>query len=133
MYDQISQQFINFGRNAADTALKAQQIASEAFAKSLSMQMEIAEERASANGDFAKKAAEVRDPEGAQQIWPEGSELIRTNVEKVQSLSKEMLDLSVKTGEQFSELFQSSFETAKAETEKAQTQTKAQVKKTAAK
>lgn len=120
MYDQISQQFINFGRNAADTALKAQQIASEAFAKSLSMQMEVAEQSVSANGEFAKKAAEVRDAEGAQKIWPEGSELVRTNMEKVQSLSKEMLDLSVKTGEQFSELFQNSFEAAKAETEKAQ-------------
>lgn len=120
MYDQLTQQFINFSRSQADAALKAQQIASEAFTKCFSMQMELAEDRAKANGEFATQAAEVRDPEAAKEIMPQGSELFRDNAEKAMDFSREMLELSMKTGEQFSELFQTSFDSAKAEAEKVQ-------------
>lgn len=120
MYEQFNQQFINFSRNAADTALKAQQIAADAFTKTLSLQLGLAEERAKVNSDFAKQASEVHDAEGAKKVWPKGSELAQENFEKFYGISKEMLDLSLKTSEQLSELFQNSFETAKAETEKTQ-------------
>lgn len=120
MYDQITQQFINFSRNQADAALKAQQIASEAFTKCFSMQMELVEERAKANGEFAKQASEIRDADTAKQVWPKGSDLVRENFEKAYGLQKELMDLGLKTSEQLNELFQGSFEAAKAEAEKAQ-------------
>ena len=124
MYEQINQQFINFSRNAADTALKAQQIAADAFAKTVSLQIGLAEERAKVNGEFAKEASEVRDAEGAKKVWPKGSELVRENFEKALGVSKELMELNLKTAEQFNELFQNSFEAAKVETEKAQAKAK---------
>lgn len=121
MYEQFSQQFINFSRNAADSALKAQQIAADAFAKTVSLQIGLAEERAKANGEFAKTASDVRDADTAKQVWPMGSDLVRENLEKFYGVSKEIMELNLKTAEQLGDLFQTSFETAKAETEKAQT------------
>lgn len=129
MYEQFSQQFISFSRNAADTALKAQQIAADAFTKTISLQIGLVEERAKVNGNFAKEASEVRDAEGARKVWPKGSELVRENFEKALGISKEIMELNLKTAEQFNELFQNSFEAAKAETGKVQAKAAAKAAK----
>lgn len=120
MYDQISQQFIEFTRTAADNALKAQQVATEAFTKSVELQLGMAEERMKVNGEFAKKLSEVRDPEAAKTVWPEGAELARENFEKFSAASQELFELGMNTSRECGELFQSGFEAARAEAEKAQ-------------
>lgn len=120
MYEQISQQFIQFTRAAADNALKAQQLASEAFTKSVELQLGLAEERIKANGEFAKQITEIRDLDGAKQFWPKGSELARENFEKFYGAGRELFELGLNTCRECGELFQNSVETAKAQAEKAQ-------------
>jgi len=123
MYEQISQQFINFSRNVADGMLKAQQIAAESFTKSVEIQFGLAEERSKVNADFAKELSEVRDLDAAKKVWPKGTELARENVEKAYGVSRELFELSLKTGEAFGELMQSGLETVKAEAQKTQAKT----------
>lgn len=129
MYEQISQQFIQFSRTAADNALKAQQLASDAFTKSVELQLGMAEERIKANGEFAKKVSEVRDPETAKHVLPEGTELARENFEKFYATSQELFELGMNACRECGELFQAGFEAARAEVEK----TQAKAAKTAAK
>lgn len=109
---QFGSQFLAFGKNLADTAVKAQGLTLEGFERIAELQIKTFENRVNAAVDFWSQAAEVRDLEGAKSIWPKGVQLAKESAEKLYSTGQEVLGVTVKTNEAIGELVRGQFEAA---------------------
>ncbi len=104
MYEQIQNQMNTISQQFAQNMLKANELFLANAEQTFALQMKTFEERANANLAFWGAAAEVRDAEGVQAIFPKGVQLARDNAERVYQTSQEIVAANVKIGEQIAEL-----------------------------
>lgn len=107
-----TKQFIAYGKQFSDAAFRAHGLAVATFEKALDAQVKTLENRVNATVEFWSAAAEVRDFEAARTLFPKSAELAKDSAEKYYTLSQELTGLSIKAGEQLSEIARGSLETA---------------------
>lgn len=112
MFEQINQPFVNFSKQLAESALKAQQLALSNFEQVAALQLKAIETRVNATFEFIGEAAEVRDFDGAKAIWPKGFNLVKESGEHLFQVGQEAMTRSVKTGEAISQLVKTQVESA---------------------
>lgn len=119
MYEQFAKNYFDFSRQAADTALKVAATTANTANEAFKLQLETAEEQTKSAGNVWQDAGEVRDLEGAQKIWAQGSELVRENLEKSLETHQQVVELGLTRNQELSDLFQGTFEAAKTQAKKA--------------
>lgn len=112
MFEQINQPFVNFSKQLAESALKAQQLALTNFEQVAALQLKAIETRVHATFEFIGEAAEVRDFDGVKAIWPKGFNLVKESGEHLFQVGQEAMTRSVKTGEAISQLVKTQVESA---------------------
>ena len=112
MFENFNQPVINFGKQFADSAMKAQQLALANFEQVANLQLKALETRVNATFEFLGEAAEVRDFDGVKSIWPKGFALVKESGEQLFATNQEALGHTVKTSEAISQLIKSQVETA---------------------
>ena len=112
MYEQFNSQVLAFGKNFADAAFKAQNLALESFEKITELQLKTLENRLSATQAFVTEALEARDFEGFKAVWPKGVNLVKESTEKFYSAGQEVFGVTLKTSEAFGEMAKKNFEAA---------------------
>ena len=117
MFEQFNSQVLAFGKNFADAAFKAQNLALESFEKIADLQLKTLESRVSAAQAFWSEALEARDFDGMKAVWPKSVSLVKESSEKLYSAGQEVFGLTLKTTEALGQLAKSQFESA---TEQAQ-------------
>lgn len=125
MFENFNQPVINFGKQFADSALKAQQLALNNFEQVANLQLKALETRVNATFEFLGEASEVRDFDGVKAIWPKGFALVKESGEQLFAASQEAVGHSVKTSEAISQLIKSQVETANDSIVKSATKSKA--------
>ena len=110
MYEQMNSQFLSFGKNIADAAVKAQSVALAGFESIAGLQLQAMENHVHASNAFWAEASEIRDFEGAKSIWPKGIQLAKESAEKLYATNQEVIGLTLKTNEQLGNLIKGSFE-----------------------
>lgn len=112
MFDQINQPLVNFGKQFAESALKAQQLALNNFEQVANLQLKALETRVNATFDFLGEAAEVRDFDGVKAIWPKGFNLVKESGEHLFKVGQDAMAQTVKTTEAISQLVKAQVESA---------------------
>lgn len=119
MYEQINDQFLNFGRNAVDSLVKANVAAAKGFEKIVGIHMGAAEASLNETAAFLTEAGSVRDAEAAKDFLPKGFALAKANFERAYGATRDAIDVTVKTGEELSAAARDSFEKLSTEAKKA--------------
>lgn len=119
MFEQVSNQFLSFGKQAAETLLKANAIASEGVEKVLDVQLKTMEDRFSAASELFTMASEARDAEAFKTLLPKSVSMVKDSGEKLYSTSQEIFGIVVKTNEALGELAKVNFESANGAVKKA--------------
>lgn len=127
MFEQINQPVFAFGKQLADSTLKAQALALANFEQVANLQLKTLEGRVNATFAFLGEAAEVRDFDGVKAIWPKGISLVKESGEQLYAASQEALGHNVKTSEAIGNLIKGQIESAN-ETLKAPTAKTARAK-----
>ena len=112
MFENFNQPVINLGKQFADSAMKAQQLALANFEQVANLQLKALETRVNATFEFLGEAAEVRDFDGVKSIWPKGIALVKESGEQLFATNQEALGHTVKTSEAISQLIKAQVETA---------------------
>jgi len=112
MFEQINQPLVNLGKQFADSAIKAQQLALNNFEQLAALQLKAVEARMNATFEFLGEAAEVRDFDGVKAIWPKGFNLAKESGEHLFAVSQEAMGHTVKTSEAISQLVKTQVESA---------------------
>lgn len=112
MSDQISTQFLSYGKQAIDAGFKAQQLALQNFEHILGLQLKSLEDRVGATLAFVGEASEVRDLEAVKTVWPKGVALAKESGEQFYQVGQEVLNASLKTSEAIGQLFKAQVEAA---------------------
>jgi len=112
MFEQFNSQVLAFGKNFADAAFKAQNLALESFEKIADLQLKTLENRVSATQAFWSEALEARDFDGMKAVWPKSVTLVKESSEKLYSAGQEVFGVSLKTSEAFGLLAKDTFEAA---------------------
>ncbi len=113
MFEQFNNQpMFAFGKQIADNALKAQQLALQNFEQVANLQLKAIETRVNATFAFLGEAAEVRDMDGMKAIWPKGFNLVKESGEHLFAVGQEAVGHSVKTSEAISQLIKTQVESA---------------------
>src|SRR5690606_28985171 len=110
MFEQFNSQFVALSRQFADSALKANSLALKNAEQLVQLQFRTFEERLDATAGFLAEAAEVRDLESAQAVWPKGVQLVRESAEQFYGVGQEALGRSLKTSEAIGALLKGQFE-----------------------
>jgi hypothetical protein len=103
-FNELGDKWFGFQKEAAEKALKANEIAAKGLYNIFGLQMAAAEERFNAAAGLAQDALGVRDPEAAKDLGPRGLDFTRESFEKFAGTNKEVLDVFVKTGEELAQL-----------------------------
>lgn len=113
MYEQISNQFLAFGKNFAQALVKANGIAVEGFEKLVDLQLKAVEGSLSASTDFVTQVSEVRDLDTLRTVvWPKGLTLVKDGAEKTVANVQEVFGIATKTQEAFVTLVRGTVEAA---------------------
>ncbi len=112
MFEQFNSQVLAFGKNFADAAFKAQNLALESFEKIADLHLKTLENRVSATQAFWSEALEARDFDGMKAVWPKSVTLVKESSEKLYSAGQEVFGVSLKTSEAFGLLAKDTFEAA---------------------
>jgi len=101
MFDQMHTQFLNASKQAIEAMLKANAIAIGSFEKLAETQMKAFDATASATQDYLSEFKDVRDAEAIRTVLPKGVTLLKENVELGYHTVNEMINISLKSVEQF--------------------------------
>ena len=112
MFDTINQPVFAFGKQLAESTLKAQALALQNFEQVANLQLKAIETRVNATFAFLGEAAEVRDFDGVKAIWPKGVNLVKESGEHMFAVGQEALGHTVKTSEAISNLVKNQVESA---------------------
>lgn len=112
MFQQVSTQFLSFGKQTAEAMMKANAIASEGVEKVIGVQLRTMEDRFSAASELFSMASEARDPEALKTLLPKSVSMVKDSGEKMYSTSQEIFGIVVKTNEALGELAKVNFEAA---------------------
>lgn len=103
-FNELGDKWFGFQKEAAEKALKANEIAAKGFYNMFGLQVAAAEERFNAATGLAQDALGVRNPEAIKDFGPRGWDFSRESFEKFAETNKEVLDVFVKTGEELAQL-----------------------------
>ncbi|MCB1561481.1 MAG: phasin family protein [Xanthomonadales bacterium] len=109
MYEQFNSQVVNFGKQFADSALKANALALQNAERLLGLQVKTVESQLNANVGFFNEAIEANGLEGAKAVWPKGVQLVKESAERFVAAGQEGLGQSIKASEAIAELMRASF------------------------
>ncbi|WP_133499335.1 phasin family protein [Cognatilysobacter terrigena] len=112
MYAQFNEQFAAATRQFADTAARINRLALENAEAIVGLQLSALEERASATFAFFGEATNVRDFDGAKNLWPRGAQVARENVERALTTGQDVLGRFVKVQESVAQIAKGQFEAA---------------------
>ena len=104
MYEQINSQALTFGKNVANSALNANNVAVEGIERITRLQLKALENRLAATDAFLSEAFDVRDADALRTIWPKGFNLFKETTEKLYANSQEVFNVLLKTGEALGQL-----------------------------
>jgi hypothetical protein len=110
MFEQVSHQFLSFGKQAAEAMLKINGIAAEGLEKVIDVQLKTIEDRVNATNELFGLATEARDPEALKTLWPKSLSLAKDSGEKLYAANQEILGIVVKTNEALGDLAKANLE-----------------------
>lgn len=111
MYAQFNEQFAAATRQFADTAARINRLTLENAEAIFGLQLAALEERSAATFAFFGEAANVRDLDGAKNLWPKGVQVARENVERALTTGQDVLGRVVKVQESVGQIAKGQFET----------------------
>jgi hypothetical protein len=112
MYAQFNEQFAAATRQFADTAARINRLTLENAEAIVGLQLAAIEERTSATFAFLGEAAQVRDLDGAKNLFPKGAQIVRENLEKSVTTGQDVLGRMVKVQESVAQIAKGQFEAA---------------------
>jgi hypothetical protein len=112
MYNQFQKQSLDFGKQFAEQAYKAQLAALKSLAEIQSLQVKALENQAKSNLAFVADSFEAREIQDVTALWPKGVDFARESAEAAYTTSQEILGVAQKTAEQFGDLTRSSLKAA---------------------
>lgn len=112
MYAQMNDQFAAATRNFADTAARINRLTLENAEAIFGLQLAAIEERTAATFAFFGEASQVRDMDGAKNLFPKGAQIVRENIEKTVTTGQEVLGRCAKVQESVAQIAKGQFETA---------------------
>lgn len=98
-FEQVSSQFLAFGKTQADAALKAQSLTLAGLERIADIELQAFESQVNATVEFLNSLGEIRDFESARTLWPRGFALVKQSAEKAYATNLEVFDVAVKTNE----------------------------------
>lgn len=112
MYSQFQKQSLDFGKQVAEQAYKAQVTALKGLTEIQSLQTKAVESQAKSNFAFVTNALEAREMQDVTALWPKGLDFARSSVEAAYAVGQEILGVAQKTAEQFGEMTRNSLKAA---------------------
>ncbi|TBR08705.1 MAG: phasin family protein [Lysobacter sp.] len=112
MYAQFNEQFAAATRQFADTAARINRLTLENAEAIVGLQLAAIEERTSATFAFLGEAAQIRDMDGAKNLWPKGAQIARENVERSLTTGQEVIGRLAKANEAIGQVAKGQFEAA---------------------
>ncbi|MGY4515170.1 phasin family protein [Lysobacter sp. HA18] len=112
MYAQFNEQFAAATRQFADTAARINRLTLENAEAIFGLQLAAIEERSTATFAFLGEAAQVRDLDGAKNLWPKGAQIARENVERALTTGQDVLGRVAKVNESVAQIAKGQFEAA---------------------
>ena len=112
MYSQFQKQSLDFGKQFAEQAYKAQITALKGIAEIQNLQVKALEAQAKSNLAFVADSMEAREIQDVTALWPKGLDFARNSVEAAYAANQEILGVAQKTAEQFGDLTRSSLKAA---------------------
>ena len=110
MFENVSNQFLSFGKQIAENSFKVQLMALESVQSVTDLQIKALESRVNATVAFFGEAAEVRDFDGVKTIWPRSVSLVKETTEQFVNTQQEVLGHGLKTSEAIGQLVRAQFE-----------------------
>lgn len=110
MYAQFNEQFAAAARQFADTAARINRLTLESAEAIVGLQLAALEERSTATFAFLGEAADVRDLDGAKNLWPKGVQVVRENVERALTTGQDVVGRMVKVQESVAQIAKGQFE-----------------------
>lgn len=114
-----NEQFTAATRQFADTAAQINVIALNSAQDVFNAQIAALTDRAAATFAFLGEAAQVRDFDGAKNLWPKGVQVARENVERAVATTQEVAETATKASEKIGLIAKGQFEEATAKAEAA--------------
>ena len=112
MYSQFQKQSLDFGKQFAEQAYKAQITALKGIAEIQSLQVKALESQAKSNLAFVADSLEAREIQDVTALWPKGLDFARDSAEAAYATGQEILTVAQKTAEQFGDLTRNSLKAA---------------------
>lgn len=114
MYSQFQKQSLDFGKQLAEQAYKAQLTALKGIAEIQGLQVKALESQAKSNLAFVADSLEAREVQDITALWPKGIDFARDTAEAAYATSQEILGVAQKTAEQFGDLARNGLKAANA-------------------
>jgi ElaB/YqjD/DUF883 family membrane-anchored ribosome-binding protein len=112
MYAQFNEQFAAATRQFADTAARINRLTLENAEAIVGLQLAALEERTSATFAFLGEASQVRDLDGAKNLFPRGAQIARENLERALTTGQDVVNRNVKVLESVAQIAKGQFEAA---------------------
>jgi hypothetical protein len=112
MYNQIQKQTLDFGKQFAEQAYKAQLAALKSLSEIQNLQVKALEAQAKSNLAFVADSMEAREIQDVTALWPKGLDFARDSVEAAYATGQEILGVAQKSAEQLGEMTRSNLKAA---------------------
>ena len=112
MYSQFQKQTLDFGKQFAEQAYKAQVTALKGISDIQNMQVKALEAQAKSNLAFIADSLEAREIQDVTALWPKGLDFARSSVEAAYAANQEILGVAQKAAEQMGDLARTSIKAA---------------------
>ena len=112
-----NEQFTAATRQFADTAAQINTITVTTMQDVFNAQIAALQDRAAATFAFFGDAAQVRDMDGAKNLWPKGVQVARENMERAVATTQEVAETATKSAEKIGLIAKGQFEEATANAE----------------
>ncbi|HET7930568.1 MAG TPA: phasin family protein [Rhodanobacteraceae bacterium] len=112
MYSQIQKQTLDFGKQFAEQAYKAQVATLKSLSEIQTLQVKALEAQAKSNLAFVADSLEAREIQDVTALWPKGLDFARDSVEAAYATGQEILGVAQKSAEQLGEMTRSNLKAA---------------------
>lgn len=112
MYSQIQKQTLDFGKQFAEQAYKAQVAALKSLSEIQTLQVKALEAQAKSNLAFVADSLEAREIQDVTALLPKGLDFARDSVEAAYATSQEIFGVAQKSAEQLGEMTRSNLKAA---------------------
>ena len=112
MYSQIQKQTLDFGKQFAEQAYKAQLTALKGFSEIQGLQVKALEAQAKSNLAFVADSLEAREIQDVTALWPKGLDFVRESTEAAYAAGQQVFGVAQKAAEQFGDLTRNSLKAA---------------------